>query len=60
MIITRHSFIWQKDPKFFIREKYKRIKIYNPESLLEDKMKEYKEYQEHKKQPDKNSSPVKG
>ena len=42
-----------------LAEKYKGLKIYNPEILLENKIKEYKEYKAYKEQPEKHL-PAKG
>ena len=60
MIICGYPLSGKKTQSLLLSEKYKGIKIYNPEQLLENKMKEYKEYKENKEQPDKHVATAKG
>ena len=53
MSISGYPLSGKKIQSSFINEKYKGIKIYNPQKLLESKMKDYKDYKAYKDQPEK-------
>ena len=59
MVINGYPMSGKKTQSQLINEKYKGIKIYDPQKLLENKMKEYQEIKELKEQPDKGA-PAKG
>ena len=56
MVLSGYPLSGKKTQSQLINEKYKRIKIYNPEKMLEDKIKEYKEYKAYIEQPERNAS----
>ena len=56
MVINGYPLSGKKTQSSLLNEKYKGIKVYNPQKILENKIKEYKEIKAYKEQPEVHAS----